>query len=67
MSVFSTRGLLVTARSRRLRICPTADILSGLSLQIRTDSLDEPTMNQEVMAQQHILRIPIIQIGWFGE
>ncbi len=56
-----------SARSRHFRTSPTADILSGLSLHMRTDSLDEPTMNQAVMTQQHVLRILIIQTGGSGE
>lgn len=55
------------ARSGRLRISPTADIRSGLSLHIRTDSLNEPAMNQAVTTHQHVLRISIIRTGGSGE
>lgn len=47
--------------SGHLGVSPTADILSGLSIHIRTDSLDRPTMDQAVTAYQHVLRISIIR------
>jgi hypothetical protein len=46
---------------------PTADILSGLSLYMQTDILDELTMNQIVTVHQRLLRILIIRIGGSGE
>jgi hypothetical protein len=45
----------------------TADILSGLSLNMRIDTLDEPTMNQVVVANQHVLRILIVRADRSGE
>ena len=59
--------LALPANSRRLSISPTADIPSGLSLHMRTDSLDELTMNQVVTVHQHLPRILIIQTGGSGE
>lgn len=49
------------ARRGHLSITPTADIRSGLSLPMRTDTLDEPNLNQAITAHLHILRILIIR------
>ncbi|MGA7949557.1 MAG: hypothetical protein WCA45_05260, partial [Thiobacillaceae bacterium] len=57
--VFSPRFYTVWAKTGHLSISPAADIRSGLSLHMWTDKLDEPTLNQVVIAFQYVRRLSI--------